>query len=139
MTPTVVGFVTLDEADAFFETRLGSEDWFASGTDKVAALHTAYRDLSSSNLFLLPTSSEDPATKYAQLEQALFLVQQGSAIDARAGIQAQHVKQSSVVQEAYEPPAGFSGPPLSVRAVGWLRNYQRTGSAAHVRMEREDD
>ena len=63
-------WVTEEEADSFFESRLHASKW--DGADKVAALLTAFRSLEALDITLDPTVSDDlAAIAEAQLEQAL--------------------------------------------------------------------
>ena len=50
-------FVTEEEADAFFEGRLHASKW--DGANKVAALLTAYRSLSTLDIVIDPTVSAE--------------------------------------------------------------------------------
>ena len=64
-----------DEADEFFETRVNSEKWYSS--NKEAALVTAYNDLTLLLKLSLDLSEDEtplPVLKAAQAEQALYLV-----------------------------------------------------------------
>jgi hypothetical protein len=64
-----------DEADEFFETRINSEKWDSS--NKEAALVTAFNDISlllNLNIDLSEDETPLPVLKAAQAEQALYLV-----------------------------------------------------------------
>jgi len=126
---TTYGFVTVAEADTYLSTRYGASRYWVSGADKESALTTAYNDLIDCDLFDLALDSgvaTPQVFKDAQVEQALFIVQQDKALDARAGVQAQGVKQSQIVSETYEP-LFKNGIAIAKRAVGALTDYKKYG------------
>lgn len=100
-------WVTVEEADAFFSTRLGASEYWASGVEKSAALKTAQWQIENSDEFDyfpdLSASGEEPTREMqdAVCEQALFLLQQGNAIDLRMAVIEQGVRTSGVVNENY--------------------------------------
>jgi len=120
---TVYGWVTEAEADAFMTTRWKAADVWVSGVDKPAALTTAYNMLIACGLFTFPSTASQ-AMKDAQCEQALFLVQQGAALDARIGVRAQGVTQAGVVKETYKDEEVEI--PISPMAKALLSDYQTT-------------
>ena len=124
-TPTdVYGFVTLSEAATYFDTRIGASTYWATGVDKEGALQTAYNDLIDCGLFdFTLDSGEDNPQEWldAQCEQALFLLQTSTGLDARMNLQAQGVTQANVVGETYRTPKG--GIPIAPRALQALNAY----------------
>ncbi len=114
------GWVTEAEADTYLSTRYGASDFWASGVDKHAALQTAYNMLIASKLFTFPAVATQ-AMKDAQVEQALFVVEQDGAIDARMGIRVQGVRIAGVVKETYE---GEPTIPIAPMAMGLIKDLQ---------------
>jgi len=111
-------YCTLAEAEEYFATRYGaSTHW--TGTDEVkeAALQTAYWRLRTFPGFSLPDTPSDNL-KRAQCEEALFVMQQGAALDARAGLMAQGVRSSGIVGESYA--AGADGIGICATAKAFL-------------------
>jgi hypothetical protein len=100
MTP----WITTEEADVYFATRMGADVYWLSGTDKEAALVTAQRDLESCGLFTFPTldsgESGTEAMQNAVCEQALFRLMDPD-IDQRLSLQAQGVTKADMVGETY--------------------------------------
>jgi len=94
------GWITDANADIYFSTRLDASTYWASGTDKVGALTTAYNRLNRSKKFNL-TGATQALLEEAQCEQALFMLQQGIGLDQRMGVQAQNVLEAGVVKEKY--------------------------------------
>jgi len=88
--------VTIEEADAYFATRLGASTYWASGTEKEAALTTAENQLAAAYGAI--------ADKPSIYEQALFLLMD-AGIDARSGLRAQGVSAAGIVQESYRDQA----------------------------------
>jgi len=73
----MIGWIgTIPEADAYYLTRSGAEDWAAFvDVKKTAALMTAYREISNSRMVSIPsplTGEQLEKFKYAQLELALI-------------------------------------------------------------------
>lgn len=93
------------EADTYFDTRFGADDFWVSGTAKEAALKTAQKMIEDSGLFAnWPSASGEEVTEAmltAICEQALFLVIQGSALDDRLALQSMGVTGSTIVGETY--------------------------------------
>ncbi len=105
-------WVTEADAEAYFATRLGASEYWASGTDREAALTTAYNDLAGCGLFdfELPSGEEIPnAWAVALCEQALFLLMD-EGIDARAGLISQGVSQAGIVKESYNRLTAHTSP-----------------------------
>ena len=104
-------WVSEDDADTYFETRLGASAYWTSGAEKEAALTTAQWQIENSDLFAdypdLDTSGEtaDQAMADAVCEQALFLLQDED-IDSRNNLKSQGVAQAGLVQETYKTGAG---------------------------------
>jgi len=96
-------WVTLAEANSYFAERYAvNVSWDAlDDPSKEAALITAYKQLTQSNLYSFPTTSTQ-IMKDMQCEQAIFLVIQGDALDRRIGLQAQGVLEAGIVKEKYD-------------------------------------
>lgn len=118
------GFLTIAEADAYFDTRLGASTLWTATTAKAAALQTAYNDLVNSQLFTLPTYTDvqDPLQiiQDAQCEQALFLLIDQDGIDRRSALRSQGVVFSGLVRESYRTTNGIA---ISTRAETMLKAY----------------
>lgn len=103
----MTAWVTIEEADEYFATRLGASAHWASGVEKEAALLTAQWQIENSDEFArfpdVSVSGEEAtqAMKDAVCEQALFLLQQGDAIDLRSAIIEQGVTRAGIVDETY--------------------------------------
>lgn len=109
-------FITLTDADTYFEARVNAGAWNGSSDDeKKAALVTGYRDLSTRFSF---SSTISNAMKYAQCEQSLFRLQDESGIDARAALRSQGVESAGVVKESYA--SGIGEVPIAPSARGFL-------------------
>lgn len=127
-------WLTVDEANTFFSTRLGSAAWSASN-EQLAALTTAQNDLESCGRYDFP-SEPDEDMKAAVCEQALFLLAD-DGIDARAGLRAQGVKSAGVVKEAYEGAGDDVA--IAPRAALRLASYKRDWGAYSIELSRDDD
>jgi hypothetical protein len=98
-------WVTLDEANTYFKTRIGSEVIWNEELDdekREASLITAFNTLMNSGLFSISADSDSAQVKNAQCEMALFLLQHAEDIDSRKGLQSQGVLSSDVVSETYD-------------------------------------
>ena len=107
MTP----WVTEQEADEYFVTRLGAGDYWKSGVEKTAALVTAQRDIESCGLWTFDAvSSGAPASesmKTAVFEQALFRLMDAD-IDRRQSLQVQGVVAEDNIGESFSGKRGIS-------------------------------
>jgi hypothetical protein len=108
---TVIGYLSVYDADAYFATRLSSAAWTGTNAVKTAALTTAYDRLFYSGLYALPALAAAPAAalvvlKKAQCEMALYLLIHLADEDRRKGLQAQGVTQAGIVKETYGDGAG---------------------------------
>ena len=122
-------WVTLDEANTYFDSRYASNDWHElRDRDKVAALITAFNQLKISGLFTFPTTTTS-AMKQAQYEQAFFVVQNQRDMDARMALQAQGVVEAGVVKEKY---SGKTGVIISPIAETYLDSLKISGSFAAI-------
>ncbi len=133
--PSTYGWVTIAEADEYFSTRLGSDAYWVSGTNKAAALQTAYNDLNDSGLFVLPTTANDKM-KRAQFEQALFRLIDLEGIDSRTSLIAQGVTESDVSKEVY---AKKNGIPVCAYAGAALEAYAVNVGIGSIELDRDDD
>lgn len=107
-------WVTLEQAEAYFLTRLSALAWTGSNEVKTAALTTAQMDLAACPEFSFDADADPTeAQQQAVCEQALFLMADPD-IDARLSLQAQGVKDAGIVKETY---TGASiGIPIAPRA-----------------------
>ena len=111
-------WLTLEEAETYFDTRFGASRFWVTGIDKEAALITAQMDIETSGAYSFETGMEiTAAIKNAVCEQALFLVQNPD-MDERRGLIAQGVTQSNIVGEYYRSRTGVI---ISSRADAQLR------------------
>uniref|UniRef100_A0A6M3LWZ3 Uncharacterized protein n=1 Tax=viral metagenome TaxID=1070528 RepID=A0A6M3LWZ3_9ZZZZ len=93
-------WVTEAEANTYFDSRVGSSDYWVDGEDdNLAALITAFNWLNAK--YDLPVVGTT-AIKNAQCEMALFLLQHQPDLDLRMGLQAQGVIAAGVVKERYK-------------------------------------
>ena len=124
-------------ADAYFVTRLGADDHWASGTEKAAALTTAFNDLVGCGEFDLDLASgEDVPNAYdvALCEQALFLLMNQGGIDERGALQAQGVGAAGIIKETYS--AGQKSIVISPKARGLLADYLVVNGTGTFTIER---
>lgn len=131
-----IGWVTEEEADTYFATRLNAAAYWTSGAQKEAALQTAYNQLTLFGYYSFPTEVSNPM-KIGQMEQALFLLQQGSAIDLRMGLQAQGVANSTVVGETYRKTEPML--PVSPHVLAILKPYEARGAGYMVEITRDEE
>jgi len=133
-----IGWITLEEAETYFETRYNSTAWDSAASSQTAALQTAYNQLIDCGRFSTPTTPDTPGKmKRAQCEQALFIIQHQEDADSRMGLQAQGVTSAGIVQESYEIIGGIPVSPYAVKALSaWDR--ERVGFF-QVDAERDDD
>lgn len=112
----MIGFLAdTAEADTYFTTRLGSSAYWTSGTEKTAALTTAYNQLLAATQWTLPlpgTSGVADRHKIAQMEQALFLLQMQAGGEMRLILQAQGVIEAGIVKEKYNGKGASCFAPL---------------------------
>ena len=118
--------VTDEEAATYFGTRLNSTA-YTGGTDaeKENSLKTAEDQLLS--LYDVPAVATADQ-KQAIFEQAILLLQQGSAFDDRLAVQVQGVKVAGVVKETYKDGAGDL--PVAPMAKSLLEDVKKTATAA---------
>lgn len=106
-----IGYISIADADDYFETRLGADAWNdiaddSLNTTKTAALQTAYDRLYYSGLFNLPTFAAATVVQLiilekAQCEMALYMIIHLEDEDRRKGLQAQGVTVAGIVKEQY--------------------------------------
>lgn len=92
--------VTVEEADVYFSTRLGTSEYWNSATEKTAALTTAENDIVAVYGSL--------TNKTCVYEQALFRLMDAD-LDRRQNLRAQGVTTAGIVKETYQK---FGGIPL---------------------------
>jgi hypothetical protein len=132
-------WVTIDEAEDYFETRYLSDEWVeASHENKIKALVSAYRQISTNEDYsFLETASDN--MKYAQYEQALYLLKFGDSMERRASLQAQGVTRAGIVDENYKETNG--GVQLCPTAAKLLNSYLvvDSGNCFTGDLERDED
>lgn len=121
MTP----WVTEQEADEYFETRLGADEYWKSGVAKTAALVTAQRDIESCGRWTFEeVSSGAPASetmKTAVFEQALFRLMDQD-IDRRQSLQVQGVVSEQNIGESFSGQRGIVISPYAERMLSAYRS-----------------
>ena len=129
--------VTVQEATDYFASRLGAGEYWDSEEPNEPALTTAANDLQQSGEFSLEGVPQ-PQLVGAVCEQALFLLQQGSGLDTRAGLIAQGVRRAGVVEETYtDDQAGKL--PIAPRARQWLQGFEIKHSGAYAGILTRDE
>lgn len=111
-------WLTEEEADTYFETRLGATAIWTDSVDKTAALTTAQAHLVNAGEFTFTDEElEEPtaAMQNAVCEQALFLLRDPD-METRLALQAQGVTQAGIVQETYGGRRGTFPIALQARA-----------------------
>lgn len=101
-----IGWVALNDANAFFTTRYGAGSW-ASLTvqDQTALLTTAWNRILHDPRWTIPaapTATEKAKLAYAQEVTALYMQMHLEDEDRRKGLQAQGVTAAGLVQETYD-------------------------------------
>lgn len=129
-------WVTEAEANAFFEGRIGSSDyWSVGAANNIPALITAYNWLNAGRFSLPDTATA--AVKNAQCEMALFLLQHQPDIDLRMGLQVQGVVAAGIVKERYRDDGTIELPvPPIVQKL--LAGYDTHRSLYLVNIERDE-
>jgi hypothetical protein len=122
-------------ADAYFLTRLGASQHWASGTEKAAALTTAFNDLVGCGEFSFDVASGEDAPSafsFALCEQALFLLANQGGVDERSALLAQGVTTAGIINESYNKIVGFKTPTdivIAPKARGVLASYRSDSGA----------
>jgi len=132
-TAVTGNWATVEEANAYFATRLGAADYWTTDVEKEAALTTAQNQIEFSNKFSIPdspTATQTANMKKAAYEQALFLlIDEGSG--RRAALLAQGVIKADLVGETYRGAAGGEIP-IAPLAAGALRGLAKASKGAYV-------
>lgn len=130
LTVGVNSWINIEDATAYFAARFGADEfWPASLTEpqKEAALITAYNQLVNCGLYTFPNTATDKM-KYAQCEQALFLIIHSRDADRRKGLQVQGVEEADIVGEKYD--LSFANKmPISPEASTFLKEDYETYSS----------
>lgn len=132
-------WVTVEEADTYFSSRLGSSEHWVSGAEKESALITAYNQLNGCGFFDFPASATQ-VMKDAQCEQALFLLVHVEDIDRRKGLQVQGVATAGIVKESYKE--NIDQIPICTNAKNFLKDYSVEGKdiyAVDLTRDEEED
>ncbi len=122
-------WLSVDDANTYFATRLGASAFWNSAADKDAALVTAYYDLATSRNLNLP-SAATVMMKNAQCEQAFFRLAHEGGVIRRMGLRVQGVTKSDAAGERYN----FKDIPkvaVCVEAMAYLQEY-RVAGALHL-------
>ena len=130
-------WVTMAEADTYFSERIGSSKYWVSGADKEQSLITAYRQINNMDGYVFPVVATDNM-KYAQCEQALFLLAFSDEIFRRSSLKAQGVTEAGIVKEKYMQ---IDGVPIAEMAKVLLKDNEdasNTGNYA-ITLERDED
>lgn len=143
MASTIVvgtnSWVTLAEANTYFGDRPMSSEYWVSGNDKNAAILYAYKLLTRSNRYELPTTATQ-SMKDAQCELAYYLLQQLNDIDIRMGLQAQGVVQAGMLKEAYRGDlVGGGAFPFPATVVDLLSGYDTVRGMFVFDVERDEE
>jgi len=130
-------WVTMTEANTFFEGRIKSSDyWTASADDNIPALITAYKWLQAGKYAFPATIVQ--AIKDAQCEMALFLLQHQSDLDLRVGLQVQGVIAAGVVKEKYRNNK-YTALPIPPIVEQLLEDYDTEQPLYMVNLERNEE
>jgi len=130
-------WVMMAEANTYFSERIGAEKYWLTGTNKEQALITAYRQLKNTEGYLFP-DTPTVNMKYAQCEQALFLLAFSDEIFRRGSLQAQGVVEAGIVKEKYVIEQGV---PICDMAKVLLKDNEDTEMTGHhaIDLARDED
>jgi len=130
--PAIGWVATLSEAGTIVTQRLEADAWTTTDARKTAALWTAWKRLvySGGRFALDPTTPASDVLKEAQVEMAIYLLQQMKGEDVRRALQAQGVKSAGIVQETYGGDPREIAYPASV--CGILGDYDNSIGAAFM-------
>lgn len=130
-------WISLDDAEDYFRTRVGAGRIWDESVDKIAALVTAFNQLNDCGLYSFPETPTGNMTK-AQCEMALFLLKHQEDMDSRLGLQAQGITQAGIVQESYNSDK-IEGIPIPPMVKALLSTYE-VGSPIHIiDLERDEE
>jgi len=121
-------WLTTGDADTYFATRLGADDYWATGTPKSAALTTAQSDIENSGQYTFPDTAEQ-LMKDAVCEQALFLLRDVAGIDGRSALIAQGVAAANIIGESFNKIIALRNPKnivIAPKAEAFLASYMKT-------------
>lgn len=124
-------WLTLEEANTYFATRLGADAWTAASDEtKTKALTTGQVDLTACPDFTFDSEAEPvELQKQAVCEQALFLLANPDA-EARLALQAQGVRQAGIIGEVYSGAALAVVISLRARALLGFGGFAASGTSA---------
>ena len=101
-----IGWISITNADDYFETRYAHADWDTlNNEDKKALLTTSYdriRYYKKFNIPPVPTAAQKAKLADAQCEMANYIIIHLADEDRRKGLQAQGVVGAGIVKETYE-------------------------------------
>lgn len=128
-----MSYNTIATADTYISGQINASDWLAlTDSDKTKYLTTAYRAITSSRLYTIPSAGSTPITQ-AEAELANHLVRNGT--NGRADLQSQGVKSFSV--DGFSESYGDTKPnPFPSIVQDLLYDYRRTPSF-HTMIKRE--
>lgn len=130
-------WISLEDAEDYMATRIGSGVVWNTGAEKEAALITAYNQLTGCGKFSFTTEISQNMLN-AQCEMALFLLKHQEDIDGRKGLQAQGVTSANIIGETYDKDmAGELPIPAMVSQL--LIDYKSATAAAAITLERDDE
>jgi hypothetical protein len=137
MTVGTNTWISRDDANIYFGTRISSADWAAAAdADKDKALQTAFRQIKYNTDYEIPSETSDNL-KYAQCEQAVFLIKFATAISYRKGLQAQGVTAAGIVKETYSE-AKLDELAICAEAKLFLKGYIAGNGAALLNLEEDE-
>lgn len=111
LTVGVNSWVTVAEADSYFEAKYGAAGWTAFTADeKKQLLISAFRWIRSQTIFSIPASSTAQTVKDAQCEAAWFIYKYWTGLEDRRALYASGVRDFEISKfsetlEAQEFPA----------------------------------
>jgi hypothetical protein len=131
-------WISQTDADTYMAERIGAATYWVSA-GKESALITAYRQLSMNPSYSFPTATTSITTamKYAQCEQALFLIQFSDEILHRKGLQAQGVVSAGIVKEQYDQNK-IDELPICQMAKNMLKSFEVDTGLAISDLERDE-
>jgi len=130
-------WVSLADANTYFDDRPNSTDYWVSGANKNRSILYAYKLLTRSRRFSLPTTAVQ-VMKDAQCELCYFLLQHGEDLDIRMGLQAQGILQTGILRETYKDRDSIEFPFPAV-VVDLLSDYDNVRGAYILDVERDEE
>lgn len=135
----MTAWLTTEQADTYFSTRLGASAFWTAETEKSAALTTAQHQIESCGRYTFDDEALAAPTQAMQdavCEQALFLLRQGDALDKRADLQAQGVSAAGIVKEIYDVENAPQGVVITQMAESLLKTFETSSSTGSIPLTR---